>query len=97
MNAKKLKEIDRNQAYQILNELLLDRQWDPVVTNHMTDIQCGNRYLKAIDGYFDTHKNILMFNKYSAMDLIENNKEIIPMMQEYNFHKYKDEQKNGTS
>lgn len=95
MNAKKLKEINQSQAYQILNELLLERQWDPVITNRMSDVQCGNRYLKAIDGYFDTHKNILTFNKYSAMELIETNKEIIPMMQGYKFNKYKEENEHG--
>lgn len=91
MNATKRKEIEQNTAYQILKELLDDRQWDQVVTHNMSETQCGNRFYKALDGYFDTHKNILMYNKYSAMDLIENNLEIIPMMQKYNFHKYKEE------
>ena len=93
MNATKRKEIEQNTAYQILKELLDNRQWDPVVTHNMSETQCGNRFYKALDGYFDTHKNILMYNKYSAMDLIENNHEIIPMMQQYNFHKYKEEHK----
>lgn len=90
MNAQQRKEIEQNNAYQILNELLNDRQWDPVVTHNMSEIQCSNRFYKAIDGYFDNHKNLLTYNKYSALDLLEENKEIVPMMQKYNFHNYKE-------
>lgn len=91
MNAKKLKEINQSQAYQILNILLENKLWDPVVTNRMSDIQCENRFNKASIEYFKTNLNLLFWNKHSFVDVLSDNKEIIPMMQEYNFHKYKDE------
>ena len=91
MNAKKLKEINQNTAYKILNEFLSCNLWDPVVTNRMSEIQCQNRFYKALDEYFRNHANLLFWNKHSSINILVENNEIIPMMQEYNFHKYKEE------
>lgn len=91
MNAKKLQEINQIQAYQILKILLEANLWDPVITNRMSDLQCENRFNKAVLEYFKTNKTLLFWNQHSLIDIITENKEIIPMMQEYKFHKYKDE------
>jgi len=95
MNAQQRKELRQIIAYQILNELLEDKQWDPVVTHNMSEVQCANRFYKAIDGYFDTHRFLCSYNKCAAIDLLEENKEIVPMMQNYNFHDYKEKNKNN--
>ena len=91
MNAKKIKEIQLSQAYQILDMLLMNNLWDPVVTNRMSDVQCENRFNKAIIEYFKYNKNLLYWNKTSSINILLENKEIIPMMKEYKFHKYKEE------
>jgi len=91
MNAKKLKEINQKQAYNILEELLVRKLWDPVVTHSMTDLQCENRFNKALMEYFKTETNLLFWNKNSCINMTLDNKEIIPMMKDYNFHTYKEE------
>ena len=91
MNAKKLKEINMQQAYEILNEFLIKRLWDPVETNRMSDTQCANRFFKALNNYFKNETSLLFWNKETSINILDENKEIIPMMQSYSFHKYKEE------
>jgi len=91
MNAKQLKEINQKTAYSILKILYDCKLWDPVVTNHMSEIQCQNRFYKALDEYFNNHSNIVYWNKRSSINILVENSEVIPMMQEYNFNKYKED------
>ncbi len=91
MNAKKLKEINRKTAYTILENLYSNKLWDPVVTNRMSDIQCQNRFYRALDEYFNNHSNLVYWNKRTSINILLENSEVIPMMQEYNFNKYKEE------
>lgn len=91
MTAKKLKEINQKTAYTILNELFENKLWDPVITNRMSDIQCENRFYKAVNEYFKNHSNLVYWSKNSSINILSENKEIIPMMKEYQFHKYKEE------
>lgn len=91
MTAKKLKEINQKTAYTVLNELLQMNAWDPVVTHNMSEIQCQNRFYKALDEYFKNHANLLYWNRNSSINILVENAEVIPMMQDYNFHKYKEE------
>lgn len=91
MNAKKLKEINMQQAYAILNEFLIKRLQDPVETNRMSDTQCANRFFKALNNYFKNETSSLFWNKETSINILDENKEIIPMMQSYSFHKYKEE------
>ena len=91
MNAKKRKEINMIEAFRVLDVLFLENCWDPVVTALMTDTQCYNRLVKGIDKYFKTNKNLIYWNSKSYQEGIAENKEIIPMMQHYNFNKYKEE------
>lgn len=91
MNAKKLKEINQKTAYRVLEELYKKDLWDPVVTNRMSELQCINRLNKALDEYFKTESSLVYWGKNTYHEMISDNKEIIPMMQEYNFNKYTDE------
>lgn len=90
MNAKKLKEINQNIAYRLLNELFIDNSWDPVVTNLMSETQCQNYFYKSIEKYFKNHANLIYWSKKTSINILMENSEIIPMMQHYNFSKYKD-------
>jgi len=91
MNAKKRKEINMTEAFRILSALYDNNYWDPVVTNFMTETQCYNRLVKGLDNYFKNNKILLYWNKTTYLDGINNNPEIIPMMQHYNFNTYKEE------
>lgn len=91
MNAKKLKEINQKTAYRVLEELYKKGLWDPVVTNRMSELQCTNRLNKALNEYFKTESSLVYWGKNTYHEMISDNKEIIPMMQEYNFNKYTDE------
>ena len=91
MNAKKLKAINQKTAYTILDILYSCKLWDPVVTNRMSELQCQNRFYKALDEYFNSHSSIVYWNKQSSINILSENNEIIPMMREYNFNKYKEE------
>lgn len=91
MNAKKLKEINQKTAYRVLEELYKKNLWDPVVTNRMSELQCINRLNKALNEYFKTESSLVYWGKNTYLEMISDNKEIIPMMQKYNFNKYTDE------
>ena len=88
MNAKKLKEINQKTAYRVLEELYKKNLWDPVITNRMSELQCINRLNKALNEYFKTESSLVYWGKNTYLEMISDNKEIIPMMQKYNFNKY---------
>lgn len=94
MNAKKLKEINQKTAYRVLEELYKKNLWDPVITNRMSELQCINRLNKALNEYFKTESSLVYWGKNTYLEMISDNKEIIPMMQKYNFNKYTDEYMN---
>ena len=91
MNAKKLKEINQKTAYRVLEELYKKNLWDPVITNRMSELQCINRLNKALNEYFKIESSLVYWGKNTYLEMISDNKEIIPMMQNYNFNKYTDE------
>ena len=95
MNAKKLKEINQKTAYRVLEELYKKNLWDPVVTNRMSELQCINRLNKALNEYFKTESSLVYWGKNTYLEMISGNKEIIPMMQKYNFNTYTDECMNN--
>ena len=91
MNAKLKKEINRKEAYDILTLLNEVGYWDPVVTAFMTDNQCLNRLSQMISNYLTKiSSSFLYWNKNTFIDGITNNKEIVPMMQHYEYNKYKE-------
>ena len=91
MNAKKLKEVNQRTAYVILEKLYEQHLWDPVVTNRMSNIQCENRFNKALNEYFKTEQTLCYWNKNTAHNILLENTELIPMMQAYNYNTYKEE------
>lgn len=94
MNAKILQEINKKEAFQILNVLFENKYWDPVKSTRMTNTQCYNYLVSCINRYFSENKNLIFWNKYTYLDHLDENKEFIPMMQNYNYNKYKDEIEN---
>lgn len=90
MNAKLKKEINKTEAYNILERLYETGYWDPVVTAFMTENQCLNKLVAIIQNYFKTHKTLIYWNANSYLSGLEKNKEFAPLMQHYEFNKYKE-------
>ncbi len=90
MNAKLRKEINRKEAFDILKQLNETGYWDPVVTAFMTENQCLNKLSGIIAQYFKSYKTLVFWNINTYLDGLEKNHEFAPMMQHYEFNKYKE-------